>query len=233
MAEPLVLDLFCGEGGSGEGYHRAGAKVFGVDMDDERLEHYPFDCTNDDAIAFLLDNGGDFDFIHMSPTCWGYSIATSAVKDRHTRYPRQINNVRDAAEYVGKPYVIENVKGARHEMRDPIMLCWSMFYEPGSVLDSDGTPLRMERHRMFETSFPIKVDLVCDHPRDMQVAGAYGGARRDPWEAKHVRKGGYVPPSLDVLRELMDMPWATERGCFLAVPPVYTHWLFMTWLESL
>ena len=39
---PLVLDLFCGAGGAGEGYRRAGFDVTGVDIDehDYRPGHY-------------------------------------------------------------------------------------------------------------------------------------------------------------------------------------------------
>lgn len=123
----------------------------------------------------------------------------------------------------GGHYVIENVADARPEMVEPTMLCWSMFHEPGSVIDADGTPLTMRRHRLFEASFPITPPRSCRHPRGVQVAGAYGGARRDAWEARHVRKGGYVPASLDVLRALTGLPWATERGTFLSIPPSYTQ----------
>jgi hypothetical protein len=44
-------------------------------------------------------------------------------------------------------------------------------------------------------------------------------------EARHVRKGGYVPPTLDVLRELLGTPWMDEKGCFLSIPPDYTEWI--------
>lgn len=38
-----------------------------------------------------------------------------------------------------------------------------------------------------------------------------------------MRKGGYVPASLDVLRNLIGAPWMTEQGCFLSIPPAYSQ----------
>ena len=42
MVRPLVVDLFCGAGGAGEGYRRAGFDVVGVDIDehDYRPGHF-------------------------------------------------------------------------------------------------------------------------------------------------------------------------------------------------
>lgn len=222
---PRLLDLYSGEGGAGYGYHQAGFEVVGVDLAPSRLKLYPFDHVQADAIEYVLEHGHEFDAIHASPTCTGYSRGTAAIPDRFERYDRLIAATREALQEVGGPYVIENVADARSELINPTMLCWSMFNQPGSVLDADGTPLRMERHRLFETNWPLGLTPPCYHPRDVQVAGAYGGARRDAYEAKHVRKGGYVPPSLDVLRELTGLPWASEKGCFLSIPPAYTEFI--------
>jgi len=219
----IVLDVFCGEGGAGAGYANAGALVIGVDNDPARLAHYPFPAVLGDAIETILALGPLVDLQHGSPTCTGYSRGTAAIPDRLDRYDRLIGVTRAAMQETGTAYVIENVADARPEMVDPTMLCWSMFHEPGSVIDTDGTPLTMRRHRLFEASFPLAAPRACRHPRGVQVAGAYGGARRDAWEARHVRKGGYVPASLDVLRALTGLSWATERGTFLSIPPAYTQ----------
>lgn len=230
---PRLLDLFCGEGVAAMGYHRAGFEVVGVDTDPARLARYPFECIQADAIDYLLEHGMEYDVRHASPTCTGYSRGTVAIPDRIARYDRLIAATRAALHEVGGPYVIENVAGAAPELDHPVMLCWSMFHAPGSVLDSDGTPLRMERHRLFESNVPLTPPGPCYHPRDVQVAGAYGGARRDPIEARTVRKGGYVPPSLDVLRALVGADWVTERGAFLSIPPAYTEHVGSQVLASL
>lgn len=220
---PVLLDLYCGRGGAAMGYYRAGFDVVGVDI--EPQPDYPFDFVQADAIEYTLQHGHEYDARHASPTCTGYSRGTAAVPDRLARYDRLIGATREALLTVGGPYVIENVADARSELRNPVMLCWSMFRDAGSVLDVDGTPLRMERHRLFETNVPLGLLPGCYHPSRIQVAGAYGGARRDRFEARHVRKGGYVPPTLDVLRELLGTPWMDEKGCFLSVPPDYTEWI--------
>lgn len=231
----VVLDAFAGEGGAGKGYADAGCLVVGVDNDAARLARYPFPAVLGDAVEAILTLGPLVDLRHGSPTCTGYSRGTAAIPDRLERYDRLIGVTRAAMIEAGGPYVIENVADARPEMVDPVMLCWSMFREPGSVLDADGTPLTMRRHRLFETSFPLTAPGPCRHPRGVQVAGAYGGARRDAWEARHVRKGGYVPAALGVLRDLTGVPWATERGAFLSIPPEYTRHVgesFAAWSRS-
>lgn len=202
-----------------------------VDTNPAHLEAYPVDCPNalqvcTDAVAFIADNGHSYAFLHNSPTCTGYSQGTAALPDRLARYDRLIGVTREACLSTGRPYVIENVvsKDTRAELVDPVMLCWTEFYRPGSVLDSDGTPLWARRHRLFESNVPLFRAGGCQHPKGMQCAGLYGAARRDPWEARHIRKGGYVPPSIDVLRALADIDWVwDEEALFLAIPPAYTE----------
>lgn len=65
MSRPRLLDLFCCAGGAAMGYHRAGFEVVGVDISPQR--NYPFEFHQADALAFLMEYGGDFDAIHASP----------------------------------------------------------------------------------------------------------------------------------------------------------------------
>lgn len=230
---PWLLDGFCGEGGAAMGYYLAGFNILGVDNNQARLDRYPFPYVKADAIEFLLEHGHRFDARHMSPTCTGYSRGTAAIPDRFARYDRLILATREALIEVGGPYVIENVADAAPELDHPMMLCWSMFNDAGSVVDTDGTPLRMERHRLFESNVPLAPPAMCNHPQHIQVAGAYGGARRDKVEARKVRKGGYVPPSLDVLRALVGADWMTEKGTFLSIPPAYTEHIGTQLLQAI
>lgn len=231
-----LLDAFSGEGGAGVGYQRAGFCVTPVDKVRTRLKRYPIDCAGSkavrgDAVAFILEHGHEFAAAHGSPTCTGYSRGTAGVPDRFDKYDRLIPAVRDAFQTVGLPYVIENVEDAGPELVTPLMLCWTHFHRPGSVSDRNGTPVWMRRHRLFESDVMLWPVNECNHPQDMQCAGAYGGARRDPDEAKE-RSGGYVP-HVDVMRELLGTPWMTERGCQLSIPPVYTEWIGSQLVEYL
>jgi DNA (cytosine-5)-methyltransferase 1 len=232
-----LIDAYAGEGGAGKGYMLAEFCVTPVDNSRARLKRYPVQCAAaepilGDAIETILTRGHEFAAGHGSPTCTGYSRGTAAIPDRLTRYDRLIGVTREAFREVGLPYVIENVADARRELEDPVMLCGRMFGL--GTDDDDGTPLVMDRHRLFETSFPLEQPEHRKHDRSVQVAGSYGGARRDKVEARTIRKGGYVP-SYAVQQRLLGTPWMSEKGCQLSIPPVYTAWIgvhLMRFLED-
>lgn len=217
-----LLDLCCGEGGAATGYHRAGFAVTGIDTSAARLRHYPFPSHQADAIEYVLAHGHEYDAIHASPPCTGYSRATVAIPDRFDRYDRLIPALREALTTTGKPYVIENVADARRELDNPILLCGRMFGL--TATDTDGTPLVMDRHRLFESNVLLLAPEHLPHDRSVQVAGSYDGARRDKHAARHIRKGGYVP-HVTVQRQLLGTPWMTRQGCWLSIPPAYTEFV--------
>jgi DNA (cytosine-5)-methyltransferase 1 len=111
-----ILDGYCGAGGAGAGYHRAGCAVTGVDIDPQR--HYPFPFVRKNFLD--LDPEwirANFDGVHASPPCQGYSKAvTSAdsqwVPTRGRNEPRLIEPTRALLRATGLPYVIENVMSA-------------------------------------------------------------------------------------------------------------------------
>lgn len=216
-----LLDLFCCEGGAAVGYHRAGFEVVGVDIFEEfSQKRYPFESHKADAIEFVKEHGHEFDVIHASPPCQHASAGTRASKDR-SRYPKLIGPTRDALVATGLPYIIENVAGSA--LIDPLVLCGTMFGL--TTDDNDGTALEMWRHRHFESNVDLHAPIGCRHGFwSPQVAGSYGGARRDKDEARHVRHGGYVP-SREVQGRLLGVDWMTERGMHQCVPPIYTTWL--------
>jgi DNA (cytosine-5)-methyltransferase 1 len=229
-----MIDSFAGEGGAGVGYMRAGFCVSGVDKVPDRktakgqrarLDNYPTDCSGAelicaDAVEYLWEHGREYAAAHSSPTCTGYSRGTVALPDRLERYDRLIPVVREVLASLGIPYVIENVEFAAPELRSPILLCGRQFGL--TAVDDDGTPLVMDRHRLFESNVLLMAPEHPPHDRSVQVAGSYGGARRDKREAREVRKGGYVP-SVEVQRTLLGTPWMSEKGCQLSIPPVYTE----------
>lgn len=76
MSAPKLLDLFACEGGASVGYARAGFEVRAVDMDANRLKRNPHAWLVDDAFAVIERHAREFDAIHASPPCQGYT-ATS------------------------------------------------------------------------------------------------------------------------------------------------------------
>lgn len=220
-----ILDLFCCEGGAAAGYARAGFEVFGVDLDPKFAKRYPFEFAQADALEFVAEHGHEFDAIHASPPCQAYSVTKNSHGKEH---PMLIEQTREALIATGRPYVIENVVGA--PLLDPVMLCGRMFGL--SAIDDDGTPLVMDRHRLFESNIDLVAPEHGVHDKALQVAGSYGGARRDKVEARHVRKGGYVP-SAKVQQELLGIDWMTQHGMYQSIPPVYTEFIGRQLIEHL
>lgn len=221
MKRPLLLDLFCCEGGAAWGYYMAGFDVVGVDLNPKFAKRYPFEFHAGDALEFVRDHGHEFDAIHASPPCQGYSRGNAG---RETSWPKLIPQTREALTAAGKPYVIENVKDAAPEMRNPVGLCGCMF--DLSTIDTDGVRIHLQRLRMFETNWGMTAPRACDHTKHDWVAGAYGGARRDKYEARYVRKGGYVPREKEIVKALLgvehDMTW---NGLFECIPPTYSEYI--------
>jgi DNA (cytosine-5)-methyltransferase 1 len=243
MSGPRLLDLFCGQGGAAAGYARAGFEVFGIDIGPQ--PRYPFEFWQVDALMALealvtyerpLVFGrewfglADFDAIHASPPCQGYSIATAGNLAARGKHKRLIAATRELLALSGRPWVIENVEQARSQMVDPVLLCGRMFGL--GATDEDGLPLVLDRHRLFESNVPLAAP---EHPKhgNEQVAGVYGGSRRsskpnatpadDRHAARHERHGGYVPRSKRVQQALLGIDWMTVRGMQESIPPAYAE----------
>lgn len=219
---PKLLDLFCCEGGAARGYMQAGFEVTGVDLHSRFKKYYPGEYVVADAFDYLRENWRNFDAIHMSPPCQAFSVATIGLDQ--SKYPRLIAACRVEAMATDKPYIIENVVGAISQMIDPIMLCGSMF--DLTAVDDDGTLLRLERHRLFESNIKITPPKMCYHDTSIPVGGVYGGGRSDRAEAKHVRRGGYTPLK-HVRAALMGVQEneMSMRGLSQALPPAFTNHL--------
>ena len=210
--KPRILDLFCGAGGAGMGYHRAGFEVVGVDINPQ--PHYPFEFIQGDwreAMAILpglWERDGIPYAIHASPPCQTYTrkAANWGRKRVHwTDHPDLIGQTRDQLDEIGKPYVIENVPGA--PINASMMLCGTMF------------GLRIQKHRLFETNWPVPALApgACDH-RDVY----------NPWQG--------AGRTAEKMRAAQDTPWIPMAGgmsrkagvtgdLYNAIPPAYTEWI--------
>jgi hypothetical protein len=169
---PRLLDLFSGAGGAGKGYADAGFEVVGVDHVPQ--PNYPFEFHQADALTFPLDG---FDAIHASPPCPVHSSLNGWSGD--STEPDLVPQTRELLRATGLPYVIENIVGA--PLEQPVMLC-------GQALG-----LRVRRHRLFETNFPVMVPQ-CQHPEPpvIVVGGSNRpqGVRPSPQGHRSVVRGG-------------------------------------------
>lgn len=210
--KPRLLDLFCGAGGAGMGYHRAGFDVVGVDINPQ--PNYPFEFVQDDAGAVAYGLGvldHSFDAVHASPPCQAYMRSGNVDRDKH---PDLLPTVRALLKKSGVPWVIENVPGA--PMRADAVLCGSMF------------GLTVRRHRWFEFSdgVPRFPPMGCDHSR--KVVGVYGHPHGAGGAAV-----GMLPSTLETWSEGLGIDWMTTKELALAIPPAYCEWIGRQLLDQL
>lgn len=209
------------------GYHRAGFEVVGVDNKPQK--NYPFPLIEMDALDAMdvLNNGNqlpfrfyagrwdsqfflsDFDVIHASPPCQGYSATKTMSSTQGKKYPMLIEPVRKSLRDSGLPYVIENVPGA--PLIDPITLCGVMFN------------LKVFRHRLFESNVHLRAP---DHiPHGNRRIGKDGFC----CVAGHGDSGrGRIPKdhrTAHCMRAAMDIDWMTRSEITQAIPPAYTEYI--------
>jgi DNA (cytosine-5)-methyltransferase 1 len=206
VSRPRILDLFCCAGGAGVGYSQAGFEVLGVDINPQ--PHYPFEFMQADALSLDIKFLSFFDAIHASPPCQSYSDLAKR-NGNGDKWPRLIEPVRDILIKSGRPYIIENVEGA--PLFAPIILCGTMFPR-----------LRVIRHRLFETNFPIIAPKHGKHPLVHTFdkrKNHYG--KTDEWE-DFVQVTGGGNCTIAAAREAMGIDWMTKSEINEAIPPAYT-----------
>lgn len=204
MSKPKLLDLFCGAGGAGMGYHRAGFDVTGVDITPQ--PRYPFAFIQADALDYLVGNWWRYDAIHASPPCQAFSLgARRWMNSGDYDYPDLLALTRYWLKAIDLPYIIENVEHA--PMQNAITLCGTQF------------GLRVFRHRKFESSVMLFAPGGrCNHtgvsigfaPDDFVTIAGHGGngsARLDNWQ------------------DAIGIDWMSKPTLTQAIPPAYTEFL--------
>jgi len=188
QAKPCLLDLFCGAGGAAKGYLDAGWSVVGVDV--RKQPRYPGVFVQADALAYV----GKFATPDLMP------------------------QVRMALEATGKPWIIENVRGAPF-CRPCVMLCGLMF----------GLPLF--RHRLFESNCLLLTPVHPSHAgkrigeNGFCCVAGHGG-QWTGYASNFTRKR--LPKEVTRVaawRQAMGIDWMTRDELSQALPPDYTHYL--------
>lgn len=236
MSRPKLLDLFCCQGGSSEGYRRAGFDVYGVDKDPQ--PRYPFAFHQGDALVvvrrlllgeavpFTHRDGtvewltlSDFAAVHASPPCQAHSTITPDPSIHEDLIPPTRGLLAWIALNQGRrgrivPWVMENVEGAKGALVHPMRLCGSSF------------GLRVRRHRLFESNVWL-TSIPCDHASQGRPIGVYGDHPQDDSEYRRpdgTRRGAKARTEEEAL-EAMGMPWSDWYGATQAIPPAYTEFI--------
>jgi DNA (cytosine-5)-methyltransferase 1 len=208
-----LLDVCCGAGGCSVGYARAGFDVTGVDI--EPHPDYPFHLTVADCMDVLADTVflAGFQVVHASFPCQGYTTMSNRYRGRGgaaDEWPKLIAPGRDLLEAWGGVYVVENVPGARAEMRNPILLHGGMF------------GLQVDRPRLFESNAPL---MAYTAPAVQNPVGVYGKldgrrlwTRVDGSEQRAAK-------TLEQAQTAMGIPWMQWDDLTEAVPPAYTEFI--------
>ncbi len=211
---PRLLDLCCKQGGASMGYYRAGFEVVGVDIEDQ--PRYPFEFHQADALTYPLD---DFDFVHASPPCPGYSRLRHLPWLKDKTWPLLIEPLRARLQLANVLWTIENVMDA--PLSGP-WLCGRMF----------GLPLY--RHRRFESNwrwFPpphLKHGVVIGHGRmvnDRRKGTLNAGSNKGAWGNQSVITvaGGQFRKADG--ERAMGIDWMSIAGLVDAIPPVMTEYI--------
>ena len=206
-----VLDLYCGAGGAGVGYSRAGHEVVGVDIDPQ--PDYPFPMCVADALAGDPERiAALFDAVHASPPCQAYT--TMSNRNRGD-WPDLIAPTRELLEATGLPYVIENVPGAKAEL----------IPERTHVLHGGMFGLQVYRPRLFEVhGFDYTPPPAAAKPAN--PLGVYGrpDGRRLWTRADGTEQRAWT---FETGCAAMGIDWVTDPARWHdiaeAIPPAYTQ----------
>jgi len=209
-----ALDLFSCAGGAGAGLALAGFDVIGIDINPQ--PRYPFEFHQGDALAVDLAWVRTFDLVWASPPCQ-FATAYKRRPDHVAPSENLIPKTRALLQAAGVPFVIENVAGAKLELRDPVQLCGSSF------------GLDVRRHRLFESQGFRIPPLACDHawqtPRFPPATNRTNlrstvevGVWRIPLETQRAAMGGCA--------------WMERHELSQAIPPAYAEHIGRAFLSG-
>ena len=201
-----ALDLFCCAGGATRGLQLAGYHVTGVDCDPQ--PRYIGDrFVLGDAMAWLrgeAESLDSFDLIWASPPCQRYTRMINAT--RKATHPNLLPAVAAILRRQPIPYIIETVDGGQVYMRDPLMLCGSMF------------GLGIYRHRYFEIGHSPGLIMTppCNHSvPPVLITGV----------SRKLVQGKRIEHTADECRAASGLHWMRRSDMDQAIPPAYSLFL--------
>lgn len=207
-----LLDLFCGAGGAGMGYYRAGFDVVGVDINPQ--PNYPFEFVQADAMTYPLDG---FDAIHASPPCHDHSNVTgqnrkaSGVKGTGWMLAATLERLAAA----GLPFVVENVETAEFPRTVyRFRLCGSSF------------GLDVRRHRWFASNLAM-LQPPCAHRLQAPRFRSLDSRRKPGSLATVVGVHGHLnyAGESELRKRAMGIDWMDDHELTQAIPPAFTNYI--------
>ena len=208
-----ALDLFCCAGGASAGLAQAGFEVTGIDIDPQ--PNYPFEFFQADALCVDISWVREFDFIWASPPCQ-FATAYKRRPDHVAPSENLIPKTRALLLAAGVPFVIENVPGARGELRDPVMLCGSSF------------GLDIRRHRYFEVGGFDLAGPACDHA--WQTPRFPPATNRTNLRST-VEVGVWRIPMATQFAAMGGCEWMERKELSQAIPPSYAAYIAQSWRD--
>lgn len=205
------------------GYYRAGFNIVGVDI--EPQPRYPFTFVQGDASSKLLVDALVAllrpTLIWASPPCQAHTSMSNRWRGHGKTADSHVNlipRMRELLQRSRASYIIENVEGARHELRSPIRLTGELF------------GLATTRPRMFECSFAIAQPRLPPKRSTIGVYGdgPYGNLLRRRADGTEYRRAS----SLAEGRAALGIAWMEWRELAEAIPPNYAEWLARAFIAS-
>jgi DNA (cytosine-5)-methyltransferase 1 len=220
-----TLDGCCGEGGKARGLVQAGHYITGVDINPRCREGYLRSGAHEFICADILDVLADrsfmtgFTYADLGVPCQGYSSMAFCRPGLAATYPRLIRPVQPLLDAWGGPFVIENVEGARGELRNPVTWCMWMFGRPAY------------RHRLTEAGGGLMLTPPWPPPSRAWLGTTAAPNRACGWPhpVPVARAGHWVPGRFvsvagherkQPVFEVMEINWMSGRDAVKeAIPP--------------
>ena len=233
-----VVDLCCGGGGQSQGVKRMGALPLGIDKEERHSYRDCFgegtftraDVLDSEVITKAVEGAKNLVGVMAGPSCKGSSTASFAGVP--SREPVIIDELRDKIRAAGVAYAIEQPLGSSKWMKEPVLLRGAMF------------GLRVDRPRLFETSFDMHVDeCLMMGARELRPRTCIGSLDRykacdeyGRWKERDCCEGNILAVQGSGASRAKAARWADAMDMDLgsmtpdevsqAIPPAYSQYVF-------
>jgi DNA (cytosine-5)-methyltransferase 1 len=208
---PVVVDGFSCQSGASAGFERAGFRTIGIEINPKMAKRSPFEVVVGDVLEVFPELVARYNPVAVggSPPCQRWTDAQVIQNNEH---PDLITPFRELVQPLGLPYWIENVRGAVRAgaLRPDVRLCGLMF------------GLETDRHRYFETSFPVQAPPHPVGPRGLEDHRDMPKTKMGrPFVAGQLRQYVGNFHGVALAREDLGVPWMNRDGVRECIPPAY------------